>query len=178
MGEKKAFVFDTNFIIQNKDLVAVVSNLQDNYTVYVTQVSIEERIAQLCREVKNKFDKLSALKKEYAKLAKISMLKSCSKYVDEYRKEVQANYDKLFSSQIIPYPKTAEFFSEVLNRAYEKQPPFSNADNASDKGFKDSLIWLSMLSFFKENGENTVLFFPTTMASKIMQICYVKNLKE
>ena len=40
--EKKAFVFDTNSIVQNKDMAKVVSNLQSDFTVYVTQVSIEE----------------------------------------------------------------------------------------------------------------------------------------
>lgn len=49
MDEKKAFVFDTNFIIQNKDMTKVVSSLQGGFTVYVTQVSVEELIAQQCR---------------------------------------------------------------------------------------------------------------------------------
>ncbi len=54
---KKAFVFDTNFIIQNKDMTKVVSSLQDSFAVYVTQVSVEERIAHQCRELKDKYDR-------------------------------------------------------------------------------------------------------------------------
>ena len=46
---KKAFVFDTNFIIQNYNLNDVVKNLNEKgFVVYITQVAIDERIAQEC----------------------------------------------------------------------------------------------------------------------------------
>lgn len=45
MEEKTAFVFETNFIIQVKNLDEVVENLRDKFSVYVAQVSIDERIA-------------------------------------------------------------------------------------------------------------------------------------
>lgn len=61
MDEKKAFIFDTNFIIQNQQLDEVIDNLDESYSVYVTQVSIDERIAQNCRELKKQFRKTSAL---------------------------------------------------------------------------------------------------------------------
>lgn len=61
MDEKKAVIFDTNFIIQNQQLDEVIDNLDESYSVYVTQVSIDERIAQNCRELKKQFRKTSAL---------------------------------------------------------------------------------------------------------------------
>lgn len=61
MDEKKAFIFDTNFIIQNQQLDEVIDNLDESYSVYVTQVSIDGRIAQNCRELKKQFRKTSAL---------------------------------------------------------------------------------------------------------------------
>ena len=57
-------MFDTNFIIQNSKLDEVVKNLKENYTVYVTQVSIDERISQQCRNLKAEFDEIENLKKE------------------------------------------------------------------------------------------------------------------
>ena len=44
--EKKVFIFDTNFIIENKKLNEVVEKLCKDFDVYVTQVSVDERIAQ------------------------------------------------------------------------------------------------------------------------------------
>ena len=65
MGDRKAFVFDTNFIIENiKNIDEVVQNLSTDFNVYVTQVSIDERIAQNRRESKEKFDKVVYFKKK------------------------------------------------------------------------------------------------------------------
>lgn len=178
MDGKKAFVFDTNFIIQNKDLDKVVSDLQDSFTVYVTQVSIKERIAQQCRELKDKYDRFPTVQEDYIKIAKINVLKSYEENAEEYRIGIQTNYDRLFGPHIIPFLETSELFSEVLDRAFKKLPPFLNMGNASDKGFKDSLIWLSMLSYFKENGEDTVLFVSSDNGFKSNADMLCKEFKE
>lgn len=178
MERKKAFVFDTNFIIQNKDMDKVVLSLQDSFTVYVTQVSVEERIAQQCRNLKDKYDGLRALQKSYMKIAKIDVLKSYEKHEKEYRIDIQANYDRLFGTHVIPFPEVLEMFPEVLDRAFKKIPPFSNVDNASDKGFKDCLIWLSMLSYFKKSGEDTVIFVSSDNGFKRNSDMLCKEFKE
>ena len=43
--DKKAFVFDTN-------LDEALDKLKEQFSLYITQVSIDERIAQNCRELK------------------------------------------------------------------------------------------------------------------------------
>ena len=151
MEEKAAFVFDTNFIIQVKNLEDVVTNLADKFSVFITQVSIDERIAQVCRETKEKLDRLENLKKEYGDIANITLKTTYEDISAWYRKNMQAKYERTFGVNIIP-------FSEILERAYQKQAPFLSDPKASDKGFKDSLIWLSLLNFFKQNGSNQILF--------------------
>ena len=158
MEEKAAFVFDTNFIIQVKKLGGVVENLSDKFTVYVTQVSIDERIAQVCREAREKFDRLEDLKKEYSDIATITLKTTREDISAWYRKRIQTNYERVFGSNIIPFSKDEEAFSEILERAYQKQAPFLSDPKASDKGFKDALIWLSLLNFFKHNGSSYVVF--------------------
>lgn len=65
MCNEKAFVFDTNFIIQNNNLNEVVENLINNgFNVYVTQVAIDERIAQECLKRKAKYDKINSFQKK------------------------------------------------------------------------------------------------------------------
>ena len=68
MPEKKAFIFDTNFIIQNKGLSDVIENLKDDYNLYVTQLSIDERIAQQIRDRYVVYDEAEKLQKEYSSL--------------------------------------------------------------------------------------------------------------
>ena len=52
----------------------------------------------------------------------------------------------------------ADSIADELTKAYEEFPPFSDAKGASDKGFKDCLLWLSILDYFKKNGEDEVIF--------------------
>ena len=167
MSENIALVFDTNFIIQNQKLDKVLSKLQEGYVVYVTQVSVEERIAQQCREIKYKIDSISKLQNDYRGLATIKLTTTYDKRVAEIRRSVQAAYDKTFGECIIPLDKDEKTYAEVLERALMKIPPFlseekvdgrPNGKSPSDKGFKDALIWVSMLQFFKNSGEEKAIF--------------------
>ena len=156
-NEKKAFVFDTNFIIQTKDLEEVIKNLSDRFSVFVTQVSVEERIAQECREIDARYHEISKLSEKYSDIAEITIIKPCEREQEFYRVGMQRKYEVTFGDRLIPFVKDGDMLSKVLNRAYRKKPPFLADDKASDKGFKDALIWESLLAFFKDTGENEVL---------------------
>jgi hypothetical protein len=158
MPKKKAFVFDTNFIIQNQKLDEVMENLSKEFVVYVTQVSIDERIAQQCREIKKKFEDIYKLKNEYKTIIEIREKYTCEQYCKIIRDSVQKKYEECFGCHIIPFIQNMSIYSDVYNRANEKLPPFNDNDKASDKGFKDALMWLSILSFFKNSGESEVIF--------------------
>lgn len=158
MSDKKAFIFDTNFIIQNKHLDKVVENLKDEYNIYVTQVSIDERIAQRCREIKEKYDEVERCIKENSSIATIRFEITYEEYCQTIENALQNNYNVLFGNRIIPYDIGGDTLGIILKRANKKEPPFSSAKNASDKGFKDCLLWLSLLEYFKTNGETEVVF--------------------
>lgn len=158
MTDKKAFVFDTNFIIENKKrLDEVAKNLSTEFNVYVTQVSIDERIAQNCRESKEKFDKVEDCIKKYADIADVTMRKTFEEECAFYQTDTPKAYRKIFANNIIPYDKDETMFLKVLDRAYKKTPPFP-MNEKSDHGFKDTVLWLSLIKYFKNNGENEVVF--------------------
>lgn len=48
--------------------------------------------------------------------------------------------------------------TSIIDRANRRLPPFSAAKGASDKGFKDCLLWLSMIAYFKDNDIGGVIF--------------------
>lgn len=157
MEEKKAFVFDTNFIVQTKKLEDVIANLSDRFTVYVTQVSVEERIAQQCRELRARYDELEKLKDKCGDIATITIKKSYDESKTAYQAGIQKRYEDAFKEHLIPFSKDSTMFSAVFDRANYKTAPFLADGNASDKGFKDALIWESMLAYFQNNGEGEVL---------------------
>ena len=158
MAEKKAFVFDTNFIIQNQDLNDALDKLKEKFSIYITQVSIDERIAQNCRDLKLQFDEAERCKVKFIHFATISFKKTYEEEIEFYQKGMQTKYENYFGDHIIPFTKGGEMLTTIIDRANRRLPPFSAAKDASDKGFKDCLLWLSMLAFFKDNGEEDVIF--------------------
>lgn len=155
--EKTAFVFDTNFIIQNHDLETVTQKLMDNgFAVYVTQVAIDERIAQECNSQKEKYDELERLKQKFSDFASIEITKKYNETQRYYKEGMKKKYESLFGKNIIPLSISQNTFSRVLERAYAKTPPFIKG--SSDKGFKDTLMWMSIIDYFITNGESKVVF--------------------
>ena len=90
----------------------------------------------------------------------VSIKSKCS--IDEVQSKqsdyIQKEYDNLFGKNIIPFDTSTEVFEIVLQRALYKKPPFRNKENASDKGFKDCLMWISIMQYFKSNGEKEIVF--------------------
>lgn len=178
----KAFVFDTNFIIQNKDLKEVVKSLEEEYSVYVTQVSINERISQQCLEIKKIYNDieikaLSAtfnINDYYVIKEKLTFKKAC----ERQKKGVQKVYEELFKDKIIKYDTSATTFEFLLERAFNKIPPFNVNDKASDKGLKDSLMWLSLIEFFKHNGEDSIIFVSDDNGFKDQKDSLTREFKE
>ncbi len=164
MAEKKSFLFDTNFIVSMKKMDEVVSNLESDYVVYVTQISIDERIAQRLRELKQKFDALRKAGQQAKEFAKIYYKKTYEEMAQRHRERIQNCYEQQFGENIIPFAKTEESLEKLIERANNKIPPFSAVENASDKGFKDYLLWVSILAFFKEKGEQEVEFISNDKA--------------
>lgn len=158
MSDKKAFVFDTNFIIQNQKLDETLDKLKEQFSVYITQVSIDERIAQNCRDLKAQFDEAEKCKVKFSHFATITFLKSYEEESDFYQKGIQNKYEIYFGDHIIPFKKDGKMLTAIIDRCNKKLPPFLAVKDASDKGFKDCLLWLSLLAYFKDNGENEAIF--------------------
>lgn len=159
MSENKniSLVVDTNFIIQKRNLQEVIKTLDDNYKLYVTQVSIDERIGQQIRDLKQKYDEIPKIQKEYKNIAKFDKIIDYEKSVTDLKKRVQEAYEKTKGINIIPFNNNEGTLSLILERANLKTPPFI-FESKSDKGFKDALIWLSLLDYFKNDVENEIVF--------------------
>lgn len=50
-------------------------------------------------------------------------------------------------------------FESIIGRAFCKKPPFEGKDKKSDKGFKDALIWESILEFRTNNSDNQIYLY-------------------
>lgn len=84
------------------------------------------------------------------------------------------NYDEYLSDEIIKFKEqllsgqitvaelslpTEKRFASITNRAFEKQPPFLGVDKESDKGFKDALLWESILELKSNKPQSKIIFY-------------------
>lgn len=73
--------------------------------------------------------------------------------LDDYRKDADKQFlDWLATNDIRIIPVGEEvYFTQIVNDAIEKKSPFEGKEKQSDKGFKDVLIFYSMMSYAKKN---------------------------
>ena len=149
---KQALIFDTNFIIEHsKDLTDVVEKLSKTYEVFVTQLSIDERISQQYLDLKAKYDKARTLATDIQSFAQLEFIKEFDDVFGTTKAGVQNNYIHLFPNKIIPFSKSEETYAEIIDRVYKKTAPF--IAKSSDKGFKDTILWLSLIEYFSKNSD-------------------------
>ena len=125
MTDKKAFVFDTNFIIEKKNnMVSVIEELKNDYNVYAPQVCIDERIAQECRGLMEEYQKVEAFSKKYNKFGIIEIKSTCEELSDSFNNAMRKKYKTVFGENIIPFPKDENTLLTIFDRANQKKPPF------------------------------------------------------
>ncbi|VVB79969.1 Uncharacterised protein [uncultured archaeon] len=167
MATRYAIVLDTNpLYIQDRDNLGhlfhkwlwdlkkfVEENRISNVEICLPQIVIEERIAQRIT------DTLETSESTNLKVKSLSSIDpSMKEFVWESKKIkefFQAKASKILSElkiKTLPLPKLDS--SNIITRAIDKIPPFSR----EDCGFKDSLIWLSLLEDAKKNTNSNYIF--------------------
>ena len=119
------------------------------YDVYVTEVSVNERIHFFYGDIKTKYEKIEEARQNLSRYVTIAEKMSFSDSFEKKQNEINATYLQVFRDQkIIKLSKDMTIFEAVLDRDYKHIAPFQKYvpdGKQSDKGFKDSLIWLSIL---------------------------------
>src|SRR5690606_18917085 len=60
--------------------------------------------------------------------------------------------------KILPYPQN-QSLSSIINRAVDKKAPFEGKNKESDKGFKDVVLWESLLEHKANHAMETILLY-------------------
>lgn len=168
-------IFDTNILYKSYNKFAdfnefSFSSTFENILNRINELDIYERVNIVIpsvvwnemteQEIANHNDKLNDFKEKIDKwkFPEISITSKndfdytifVRQKVDEYRKEISSNVNHIIN---LPLP-TSNRFDSIVSRAFDKKPPFEGVDKKSDKGFKDALLWESILEF-AGNTENS-----------------------
>jgi hypothetical protein len=186
-NKKILIVFDTNMLLQkpgtpkyytefnfgkfyfNLNKIICDNNIHlDKVELSITQMSIDEILERKKRtiqivwdEFNNSFNKLKD--KIYGNEILFSSELIKPDYNKDYLDTIISHFEnfELIGLNIIPYPDSS-FYEPTIQRAIKCIEPFmfvnANKKQGTDKGFKDVVIWDSMLKYFEENNFTHLLF--------------------
>jgi len=125
-------------------------DLLELYRINVCEITLEELKKQISEEYYKSKEELS---KNYKKLKNIHTIKMDIDNNNFYERMEKFFLDYFETKNIkkIDIPKNKEIFNKIINRAINKEKPFSGKDGESDKGFKDVILWESILEYAKKS---------------------------
>lgn len=168
-----AIIVDTNVFTPSKNKTRDLSKLPlDQYYKILKTLELNDLkyeidilfpeivLLELISHHKNRmYDDLEQLAKiniEFANFENIQIEGYGDFDVENYCEELKENYFKELKIINIPSPKD-KLFESILGMSLDKKPPFINGK--SDKGFKDSIIFLSLLRFAETKIYDKYLLF-------------------
>lgn len=121
----------------------------DYYKINIAEITIEE----LKKQINDKYkEELSKLKDSYNKLKNVYNIKFNEdenlKY-DEILKKIMREYIEFYNINIVEIKNVS--FQNILKRAINKNKPFVGENGNSDKGFKDAVLWESIIEYAKKS---------------------------
>ncbi len=78
-----------------------------------------------------------------------------SPIIDKYRKNLASDITKVIEMPIAGPHR----YDSIVQRAFQKLPPFGGKEKKSDKGFKDALLWESILDFTTQHINSEIIFY-------------------
>lgn len=128
------------------------SGEKEMYTFLIPEICIKEYFARKAMELSDKVKNLKKLMQDmstYGMLIQEAQVCDPDEYFRSFRNML---YDRLAADgfRIIPMC-SVDYFHSIIDDAISKKPPFEGKDKQSDKGFKDTLIWYSILQYAMVN---------------------------
>lgn len=154
---KKCVIFDTNFINANKkDLETIKNDIKDTVNIIIPSMVVREIQNQSIRRIKNDYDQIINLIEKNKGILDFKENFKLEQIINEKEKEISKWLNHYAPLNILPYNNVN--VDEILSRLQYKKAPFLNEENSSDKGFKDAIIWLSILKCEQLNEYDEVIF--------------------
>ena len=124
--------------------------------VYIPEIVRDERIYQ---NVMNFLKHRGRITDSFNKISDSGVKIATSKLKKfNYEKKIRENVNKIIKNNgfgVIKYTKADG--AQIIKRFFKKKKPFDGNSN-TEKGFKDTLIWLSVLDFAKTKKDDQVIF--------------------
>jgi rRNA-processing protein FCF1 len=178
-SENYIVIIDTNIVFRKYDERAdfskfsfsksfdlLISKIQEldiyeNVSIGIPIIVWHEMKEQFVKSYKEKLREIARIKKNYT-IPFCNIFFEEGDYITYANNEINKYKDSFKESLVniveLEFPSNNRF-SSIIQRSLQKKQPFEGVDNISDKGFKDALIWESIIEFKQNNPEINVILF-------------------
>lgn len=137
-------IFDTNILTENKKILSDIKTKLDLIAdIFIPKIVIEEIEAQKSRSIQEDYFKIKAIIDKNSDKFKYEQKFNLDEILNNSENNIEKWFRKYCNNNIIDYSDIE--ITDILNRLKYKKAPFINELGSSDKGFKDSIIWVSIL---------------------------------
>lgn len=173
-------IFDTNTLFQSYEKKADFTSFSFNSTYgnvidMINQLDIYNQVTlmiptvvwnEMEKQIIEKHDELivsfrSTITKR--QFPEYSILENPVKDYSKYIRTQISDYKNGLSNglnRVVELPlATSKRFGSIVDRAFKKLPPFEGKDKKSDKGFKDALLWESILEFALDHPYSRIIYY-------------------
>ncbi len=173
-------IFDTNALFQSYEKKADFTSFSFNSTYenvidMINQLDIYNQVIlavpsvvwnEMEKQIIEKHDELivsykSTITKKLFPEYSVSK-NAINNYPDYIRTQIATYKTELSKglNRVIELPiATSSRFESIINRAFDKRPPFEGKDKKSDKGFKDALLWEGILEFALTHSNSKIIYY-------------------
>ena len=132
------------------------NDLYDNIQIFIPQIVVDELLTQQIERYEDAFNKIKNIKFHnfdtlYDKEYKNQTIKLFDSKLEEFK-------GGLVKISVLPYPKN-ETLESIIKRAVLKKAPFEGKSKESDKGFKDVILWETIIQYKREHATDTIILF-------------------
>lgn len=137
--------------------------LTDLVNIAIPRTVVEELLKQKIERYKTDLEDFHSIKERLTMLPNTSFdgitLPSNDFNCSDNLRLLLETFIKLNNINIIEFSndKLSDIFKSIIKRAIDKNPPFKQKGNSSDSGFKDVLIWESILNYDAIDNYNKVI---------------------
>lgn len=164
-------VFDTNMLYNsttkygdfsfNKNIDLFINflkeeELTDKCSILIPRVVIDELKQQQKEHFYEDYKKIQDLLKQQGDLCSVVWNIDIDKY-ESYIESIIKNYIIQKKVEIIDVC-SEKAFKKILEKALKKNPPFEGVEKKSDKGFKDAVIWQSLIEYSIQYGGSYIFY--------------------
>jgi len=183
MAKKYKIVFDTNIIfndredeldkIFNSNLEKIFNFIKEHnikgIKLGMPQLVFDERVAKRLFQIREQYERFNSVVKKMIPLGGIN-LKSKIFNEDRYKKLLNKNGMKIIKKYKIKIIPTVKIEQRILvKRALQKKVAFCGG--RGDNGFKDTIIWLSLLEDTKKDNDHSYLFITNDTTNFKENLC-------